>query len=242
MTQRLLRYFVRCSQKQYLDHLRSKKDETSLERETSIHNSKVCDFKLELLDNALTLHASLKGLEVDKIQTFSKTAMNNCRSSMDELSQKLDLQTLKKMAASKKYHEFIEVFLTNKLCLKLQKAMRDQALELNMDEMPLQMHLLESILVGDQDGHDMPFQFQNEANDYYYDIDCENGEQAEYNQEGTPYKAITANFYDINSVGNYQVMAKTEYYSPEYPSEKQFFIAVNEQPAGHEEQGQGPNS
>ena len=119
MMKRLLSYFVRCAQKQYLDHLRSKKNETSLERETSIHNSKVCDFKLELLDNALTLHASLNRLEVDKIQTFPKTAMSNCRTSMDELSQKLDLQTLKKMAASKKYDEFIEVFLTNKLCLKL---------------------------------------------------------------------------------------------------------------------------
>ena len=67
MMTRLLSYFVRRSQKQYLDHLSSKKDETSLERAALNNDSKVCDFKLQLLDNALTLHESLDGTELSKI-------------------------------------------------------------------------------------------------------------------------------------------------------------------------------
>ena len=167
MMTRLLGYFVRRSQKQYLDHLSSKKDETSLERAALNNDSKVCDFKLQLLDNALTLHESLDGTELSKIQSYPKAARSNCHSAaVTDLSQKLDLPTLKKMAASQKYVEFIEVFLTNKLCQKLQKAMRDQAQELSKDEMPMHMHLLESIMLGDQDANGMPFYFENEANDY----------------------------------------------------------------------------
>ena len=35
------------------------------------------------------------------------------------LTERLDLPALKKMAAEQQYHNFIETFLTNKLCLKL---------------------------------------------------------------------------------------------------------------------------
>jgi len=45
------------------------------------------------------------------------------------LSERLDLPALKKRAAEKEKNDFIEVFLMNKLCYKIQRAIREEEKE-----------------------------------------------------------------------------------------------------------------
>ena len=52
---RLLRYFIHQAQKQYLDHLSSKRQDVNYEKESPA-NTKLRTFKLKLLGRALTLH------------------------------------------------------------------------------------------------------------------------------------------------------------------------------------------
>jgi hypothetical protein len=68
---RLLKYFVRLAQKQYLDHLESKRQDISFEKEEE-SNSKVRTFKLKLLSKALTLHQSF-----DKADSEALKSANN---------------------------------------------------------------------------------------------------------------------------------------------------------------------
>lgn len=54
--QRLLRFFVHRAQRQYLDHLREKRDRVGQEKSFSGKPTKVRDFKFRLLSNALKLY------------------------------------------------------------------------------------------------------------------------------------------------------------------------------------------
>ena len=92
---RLLSYFIRAVQTQYLEHLTEKRNKVSVEWSTATIMNKVCDFKLKLLDQAMTLQND----DTRKNSLILTSSSAHC-SIMSELTKRLDLATLKKMAAS----------------------------------------------------------------------------------------------------------------------------------------------
>ena len=56
LIQRLLRFFVHRAQRQYLDHLREKRDRADVEKNYSYKPITLCDFRFRLLSNALKLY------------------------------------------------------------------------------------------------------------------------------------------------------------------------------------------
>ena len=103
---RLVKHFVRQAQKQYLDHLDSKRADISFEKEEE-SNSKMRCFKLKLLDKALTLHHSLAKADAKAQSASSKGKSQD------------NVMSLKEMLASSESGEFYSVFLGSKLCEKI---------------------------------------------------------------------------------------------------------------------------
>ena len=79
------------------------------------------------MDNALKLDVLLPdNIDSEKItQKVAALTRASNSSVVDNLNQKLDLPTLRRMAAEQEYVSFVETFLTNKFCKRLQKALKD---------------------------------------------------------------------------------------------------------------------
>ena len=106
LIQRLLRFFVHRAQRQYLDHLREKRDKVGAEKYNSGKPTKVCDFKFRLLSNALKLYElpqtgfnELYSSSAKTVKQLARLPRVNQIQAKATLSQMLDLSSLKKVAS-----------------------------------------------------------------------------------------------------------------------------------------------
>jgi len=121
----LMRYFVYQSQKQYLTHLKNKREALAQEKDVG-KERKMRSFKYKLLDRALTLVHSLDINERDNPHRGPKVSteyrVQNGQES-PEFSRQFDLKCFKDIVTNNENGEFHQTFLRNHLYQQIQMAL-----------------------------------------------------------------------------------------------------------------------